>query len=94
MTDRISGEDRNERGATKAAQLELRGLKCPLPALRTARALRGQASGTWLEVWADDPLSPLDIAHLCRTEGHALVSQDEAQGGGWCFRIRRGPNPA
>jgi tRNA 2-thiouridine synthesizing protein A len=89
MADRVEREDSHDPDATTAGRLELRGLKCPLPALRTARALRDAADECVIEVLADDPLSPLDIAHLCRTEGHSLLAQDEAAGGGWRFRIRR-----
>lgn len=90
MVGRIRREDRNDQGPATAACLELRGLKCPLPALRTERALRDTLVGAEIEVLADDPLSPLDIAHLCRTQGHALLLQAAEAGGGWRFRIRRG----
>ncbi|WP_062017729.1 sulfurtransferase TusA family protein [Aureimonas sp. AU4] len=94
MADHVEREDRDDRDAATAARLELRGLKCPLPALRTARALREAADESVIEVLADDPLSPLDIAHLCRTEGHALLAQEDAPGGGWRFLIRRGAGRA
>ena len=41
--------------------LNLRGLKCPLPALRTRKALSGVASGDLLIVECTDPLAGLDI---------------------------------
>lgn len=69
--------------------LDLRGLRCPLPALKTAARLKGMADGARLEVLADDPLARLDIAHLCGTEGHALLAVEEAEGH-LRFRIRRG----
>lgn len=55
-------------------RIDLKGLRCPLPALMTQRALGRLAAGEVLEVEATDPLSAIDIAHLCRREGHVLVS--------------------
>jgi tRNA 2-thiouridine synthesizing protein A len=55
-------------------QLDLRGLKCPLPALLARRALLRAAPGTVLEVVADDPLAAIDIPHMCAQEGFAVLS--------------------
>lgn len=71
-------------------ELDLMGLKCPLPALRTEKALAALPAGSRLSILADDPLSPLDMAHLCNQGGHALVSATPLSGGGWQFVIRRG----
>jgi tRNA 2-thiouridine synthesizing protein A len=56
-----------------ADELDLTGLKCPLPALMTARALRRLAPGTLLLVIVSDPLAPLDLKFLCEREGHDFV---------------------
>ncbi len=48
------------------SELDLRGLKCPLPALHTARHLKVLAPGARLSVVADDPMAAIDIPHLCR----------------------------
>jgi tRNA 2-thiouridine synthesizing protein A len=52
--------------------LDLRGLKCPLPALLTKKALARLDPGTTLTVLADDPMSVVDIPHMCHSEGHAV----------------------
>jgi tRNA 2-thiouridine synthesizing protein A len=52
--------------------LDLRGLKCPLPALRTRKALAGMRSGDLLTVECTDPLARIDIANLVREPGDAL----------------------
>jgi tRNA 2-thiouridine synthesizing protein A len=52
---------------------DLRGLKCPLPALMARRALERCAPGAAIEVIADDPLAPLDVPHMCRQEGFEFV---------------------
>jgi tRNA 2-thiouridine synthesizing protein A len=58
--------------------LNLRGLKCPLPALRTRKALKGLASGDLLVVECTDPLSNLDIPNLVRETGDALENTASA----------------
>jgi tRNA 2-thiouridine synthesizing protein A len=52
--------------------LDLRGLKCPLPALLAKKALARLAPGATLTVLADDPMSVVDIPHMCHDEGHAV----------------------
>ena len=53
--------------------LDLRGLKCPLPVLRTRRALLRLAPGGVVVVRCTDPLAGLDIPNLLRETGDALV---------------------
>ena len=52
--------------------LDLRGLKCPLPALRVGQALRRAAPGSVLAAACTDPLATLDIPHLVRGTGDVL----------------------
>jgi len=52
--------------------LDLRGLKCPLPALHTRKALRGLAAGDVIKVECTDPLAEIDIPNLIRETGDAL----------------------
>lgn len=54
--------------------LDLRGLKCPLPAMLTRKALARLSAGAALIVLADDPLAAVDIPHMCHGEGHAVDS--------------------
>jgi len=54
-------------------KLDLRGLKCPLPALLSRRALDRASPGTVIEVWVDDPLASLDVPHMCRDEGYHVL---------------------
>ena len=55
------------------SKLDLRGLKCPLPALFSRRALARAEPGAIIEVWADDPMAPVDIPHMCHGEGYDVV---------------------
>jgi tRNA 2-thiouridine synthesizing protein A len=50
-------------------KLDLTGLKCPLPALKTRKALKGLSPGDFLEVRCTDPLSMIDIPNLIRETG-------------------------
>jgi tRNA 2-thiouridine synthesizing protein A len=52
--------------------LNLRGLKCPLPALRTRKALSGLKRGDVLVVECTDPLAGIDIPNLLNQTGDAL----------------------
>jgi tRNA 2-thiouridine synthesizing protein A len=52
--------------------LNLRGLKCPLPALRTRKALGQSQPGDILIVECTDPLSGIDIPNLLRETGDTL----------------------
>jgi tRNA 2-thiouridine synthesizing protein A len=52
--------------------LNLRGLKCPLPALRTRKALSQSEPGDILIVECTDPLSGIDIPNLLRQTGDKL----------------------
>lgn len=56
--------------------LDLTGLKCPLPALKTRKALKAVAPGDFLEVHCTDPLSVIDIPNLIRETGDKVeISQ-------------------
>ncbi|HEY4942090.1 MAG TPA: sulfurtransferase TusA family protein [Rhizomicrobium sp.] len=69
--------------------LDLRGLKCPLPALFARRALARLGPGAELEIVADDPLAAVDIPHMCNQESHAVVSVTR-EGEVTRLRLRRG----
>jgi tRNA 2-thiouridine synthesizing protein A len=58
--------------------LNLRGLKCPLPALRTKKALSGLAAGDLLTIECTDPLTAIDIPNLLRQTGDALENKSTA----------------
>ena len=58
-----------------AEDLDLTGLKCPLPSLMTAKALRRVRPGTTVVITATDPMAPLDIRFLCEREGHEFIEQ-------------------
>jgi tRNA 2-thiouridine synthesizing protein A len=60
--------------------LDLTGLKCPLPALATRKALRRLPAGGTLVVVATDPLAGIDIPNAAREEGCGVDDQDMVDG--------------
>ena len=68
--------------------LNLRGLKCPLPALRTRKALSGMAKGDILVIECTDPLTAVDIPTLLNQTGDALEKTTRAKKV-LTFRIRK-----
>ena len=68
--------------------MNLRGLKCPLPALRVKKMLSGLKAGDIVVAECTDPLAALDIPNLLRQTGDMLESQEKAEGL-LTFRIRK-----
>jgi tRNA 2-thiouridine synthesizing protein A len=61
-------------------ELDARGLNCPLPILRTKKALNDMPTGTVLKVLATDPASTKDFQAFSRQTGNQLLEQREADG--------------
>ena len=68
--------------------LNLRGLKCPIPALRTRKALSGMPADDILIVECTDPLAAIDIPNLLRQTGDTLEDTSRADQV-MTFRIRK-----
>lgn len=59
-------------------ELDARGLNCPLPILRTKKALTDMTSGQVLKVMATDPGSVKDFQAFSKQTGNALLSSEAA----------------
>jgi tRNA 2-thiouridine synthesizing protein A len=68
--------------------LNLRGLKCPLPALKTRKALSGVEPGSVIVIECTDPLAAIDIPNLLNETRDVLEAQTERDGA-LVFRIRK-----
>jgi tRNA 2-thiouridine synthesizing protein A len=68
--------------------MNLRGLKCPLPALRTRKALAGMAAGDVLVIECTDPLAAIDIPNLLNQTGDTLEHTERTKKL-LTFRIRK-----
>jgi tRNA 2-thiouridine synthesizing protein A len=72
----VQPADRDKTDAAPARlELDLSGLKCPLPALRTRKALKGARPGDRLAVTCTDPMAAIDIPHLIAETGDVLEGQ-------------------
>lgn len=68
--------------------LDLKGLSCPLPIVKTAQAFKELDSGEVLEALATDPGSVPDFTAWCKTTGNELIEHSEI-GGVFRFVIRK-----
>ena len=60
-------------------ELDVRGLNCPLPILRTKKTLAEMESGKVLRVLATDPGALKDFPAFARQTGNELLGQSEAE---------------
>ena len=65
---------------TPTQELDARGLNCPLPVLKTKKAIKGLKSGDVLKVVATDPGSVADMAAFSRRTKHEILEQSEGGG--------------
>ena len=63
------------------AELDARGLPCPLPLLKTKQALSKLAAGQVLRVLATDAAAPRDFAAYAEATGHILLQATPLDGG-------------
>jgi tRNA 2-thiouridine synthesizing protein A len=70
-------------------EVDARGLNCPLPVLRTKKALNDMASGQHLRVVATDPGSVRDFLAFAKQTGNELVEHGEQDGEFWFVLKRR-----
>ncbi len=73
---------------TVDAEVDAKGLACPLPILRAKKALSAIQSGRMLRVLATDPGSVRDFQAFARQTGNELVSQVQT-GSVWVHVLRR-----
>ena len=71
-----------------SATLDARGLNCPLPILKTKKAIKEVPVGETLKVLATDPASVKDMDAFCRTTGNDLMETGQ-DGNTYTFLIRR-----
>ena len=62
------------------ADLDAKGLLCPLPVLKARKRLQALMSGQVLRMEADDPAAVIDVPHFCAEAGHTLVATQDITG--------------
>lgn len=70
------------------AELDARGLNCPMPLLKAKLELNRLASGAVLKVVATDPGSQRDFRSFARLSGNALLHEEE-EGGVFRYWLRK-----
>jgi len=71
------------------AELDARGLSCPMPIVKTAKAMKELAPGQVLKLVATDRGSVADVPAWCTTTGNELIEQHE-EGDAFVFHLRKG----
>ncbi len=61
-------------------ELDVRGLVCPLPILRTKQSLATMISGQMLKIVATDPASVIDFQVFSDQTGHELLLMSQQTG--------------
>ena len=61
----------------KDASLDAAGLYCPLPIVKTSKAIKGIEVGQVLEIIADDEGIKEDMPAWCHTTGHEFLGMEE-----------------
>ncbi len=69
-------------------EVDARGLNCPLPILRTKKALNDMTTGQLVRILATDPASVRDFQAFARQTGNELVEHGERDGA-FCFVLKR-----
>ena len=69
--------------------LDLRGLSCPLPPLKTVKALKGRESGQVLEVLGTSPVGKKSAPWFAQRLGNELLTVVEDDGGFYRFFLRK-----
>ena len=72
----------------KIIKLDLLGLKCPLPILKTAKKLKEMCKNELLMVRADDESVEQDLEHLCKKQNFHLVEKSK-ENKILCFIIKK-----
>ena len=88
MADRETVVEAEAAGGAVARELDLRGLRCPLPVLKIRKALAGLEPGGELVATTDDPLAGLDVPNFVRESGDAVM-ESLREGAAITFRIRK-----
>ena len=71
--------------------IDLRGLHCPLPVLKARKYLAKEKPATRITILASDPLTEIDIPHMCQEDGHQLLEIQHTDDATFLFIIETAP---
>lgn len=69
--------------------LDCKGLSCPMPMMKLAKAMKGLNSGDVLEMIGTDPGTKSDLPKWCEKSGNTLLEEGEIESGVFRFVIRK-----
>ena len=69
--------------------IDCKGLNCPMPVVKTRKALKESSVGQVLKVMTTDPGSKSDIPAVVKGMGSEVISISDEQGGVSVFLIRK-----
>ena len=75
----------NKKSLKPIKTFDFKGLKCPLPVLKTKRALKDIEKGEIIEILADDPAANIDLKHFCEVSGNALIKISNEENNIYCL---------
>ena len=65
---------------TPEKTLDAKGLKCPMPVVKTSKEIKNISVGSVLEVLATDPGSMADITAWTKSTGNELLKAEKEEG--------------
>ncbi|MCD6378867.1 MAG: sulfurtransferase TusA family protein [Candidatus Zixiibacteriota bacterium] len=69
--------------------LDVKGLTCPMPIMKLAKAMKALESGKVLEMLGTDPGTKTDLQPWCNKTGNTLLDESELEGGVFRFVIKK-----
>jgi tRNA 2-thiouridine synthesizing protein A len=69
--------------------LDCKGLSCPMPMMKLAKAIKGLSSGEVLEMIGTDPGTKSDLPKWCEKTGNVVLEEGEVESGVFRFLIQK-----
>lgn len=69
--------------------IDTKGLSCPMPLMKLAKAMKGLQSGEVLEMYGTDPGTKSDLPKWCEKSGNSLLETEELENGIFKFLIQK-----
>lgn len=69
--------------------LDCKGLSCPMPMMKLAKAIKDLNSGEILEMLGTDPGTKSDLPKWCEKTGNTIVEEGEAESGVFRYLIQK-----
>ncbi len=69
--------------------LDCKGLSCPMPMMKLAKAMKELKSEDVLEMLGTDPGTKSDLPRWCNKTGNSVLEENELPGGVFRFLIKK-----